>query len=76
MAVAFETQFAHEETIEELLHKQWYTVAEICELFRFSPLVVRRAARQGELHAAIIDHHVYGASRADLITWLKERAAQ
>ena len=76
MAVAFDIQFAHEETIEELLHKEWYTVAEICELFRFSPLVVRRAARQGELHAIIVDHHIYGARREDLIAWLKERAAQ
>jgi len=76
MALAFDFQFAHDESIDELLHKEWYTVAEICELFRFSPLVVRRAARQGRLRATIVDHHVYGARREDLIAWLKERAAQ
>jgi hypothetical protein len=76
MSVSFDIQVAHEESSAELLHKRWFTVAEICELFRFSPIVVRMAARHGELRAIIIDHHVYGARRENLLAWLKERAAQ
>ncbi len=75
MTVAFDLRFAREETIDELLHKQWYSVPEICELFRFSPATVRRAARSGELQATIIDHQVYGVRRDHLITWLRGRQA-
>lgn len=76
MPQPFERQFAREESIDELLHKEWYTVEEVCELFRFAPLTVRHAARQGELHATIIDHQIYGIRRGDLIDWLKARAAE
>ena len=76
MSQPYNTQHAHEESIEELLHKDWYTVEEICELFRFAPLTVRHAARQGELRATIIDHQIYSIRRDALLAWLKERAAQ
>lgn len=76
MTVPFDFQVAHEESSAELIRKGWYTVAEICELFRFSPIVVRMAARHGELRAVIIDHHVYGVRRTDLLAWLQQRAVQ
>ena len=76
MVVPFDVQLAHEESTAELLHKHWYTVEEICELFRFSPEMVRHAARTGELRATICDHHIYGIPREAVIAWLKERAAQ
>jgi hypothetical protein len=75
MPVPFERLHAREETIEELFHKDWYTAEEIGELLGVSPITVRQAARHGELRARIIDHHVYGASREDVIAWLRARVS-
>lgn len=76
MTVPFDVQAAHDQSTAELLHKHWYTVEEICELFRFSPQMVRNAVRNGELHATICDHHIYSVTREAVIAWLKERATQ
>lgn len=74
MTVPFAVQQAHEESIEEIIHKEWLTVEEICELFRFSPYQVRSAVWHDELHATAFDHHVYWIRRDALIAWLKARA--
>lgn len=70
------TREAHEESWEELIHQQELTVEEVAELFRFSPDLVRHAVWNGELHARVLGHEICGIARADLIAWLKARAAE
>jgi hypothetical protein len=74
MPVPYEVQHAREETMDELMHKHTLTVEEVCEIYGFPAQIITHAAWSGELKATIMNHHIYGIRRDDLIHWLKERA--
>ena len=53
-----------------LLHQDHYTPEELAELLGMSVYAVRHAAREGELKAAIVDHHILSIRREDALAWL------
>jgi excisionase family DNA binding protein len=68
-------RLARAETTDVLMHKSELTVEEVAELLGFSADMIRRAIRDGELHARIVGHQVCGIGRADLIAWLERLGA-
>ena len=59
-----------------ILHKDHFTVEELADLLEMDPHVIRHAAREGELRAAIVDHHILGLRREDVLTWLARRGLE
>jgi excisionase family DNA binding protein len=59
--------------VDELLHRNHYTVEELANLLGVSTHLVRHAALEKELRAYIVDHHVIDIRREDVITWLDAR---
>lgn len=74
MSASSDEPRGREEMMEELMMKPSLSVEEVCQLYGFSPYLVRQAVRHGELRGTIVDHHIHGIRRDDLIMWLKERA--
>ncbi|HEY7031433.1 MAG TPA: helix-turn-helix domain-containing protein [Thermomicrobiales bacterium] len=62
------------ETAEELLRHDIYTPEELARLLDMSLYRIRHAAREGDLHATIVDHHVLCIRREDVLAWLRARA--
>ena len=58
------------ESMEELLVKEYYTPEEVSELLDISTYVIRRACWDGALKANIVEHHIVGIKRDDLLQWL------
>ena len=61
------------ETLAELLRHDTYTPEELARLLGTSLYVIRHAAREGQLRAAIVDHHVLCIRREDVVAWLTPR---
>jgi excisionase family DNA binding protein len=59
-----------QETVEELLRHAVYTPEELARLLEMSVYRIRHAAREGELRATIVDHHVLSIRREDVLDWL------
>jgi hypothetical protein len=57
------------ETVEELLRHDTYTPEELARLLDMSLYRIRHAAREGQLRAAIVDHHVLCIRREDALAW-------
>lgn len=63
----------HRESIEDLLHHDHYTPKELSDLTGISLDAILRCARSGELHAFVVDHHVLGLRRDDIVDWFEHR---
>ena len=61
------------ESPEVLLRKDHYTPEELADLLGMTVYRIRGAARTGELHAGVVDHHVLCISREDVLRWLEDR---
>jgi hypothetical protein len=58
----------------ELLRRDLYTPEEVADLLEFDVNFVRHAAFTGDLRAYVVDHHILGIRRADVLAWLARRA--
>ena len=56
--------------LETLLHQDQYTVDELSKLSGIGVYVIQRAAREGDLKAYIVDHHIISIQREDALAWL------
>jgi excisionase family DNA binding protein len=59
---------------ELLLHQHSYTPEELSELLDIGAHTIRRAAREGRLHATMAGNDIISIRREDVLTWLKERS--
>lgn len=62
-------------TAEELLRHEIYTPEELARLLQMSLYRIRHAAREGDLHATIVDHHTICMRRDDVLIWLRQSNA-
>ncbi len=60
--------------IEEVIRQESYTPEELADLLGISVYRVRHSAREGELKAFMVDHHILDIRRADALEWLRARA--
>jgi len=58
-------------TVDQLLQHALYTPEELARLLQMSLYRIRHAAREGELAATIVDHHVMCIRREDVLIWLQ-----
>ncbi|CAN5700669.1 hypothetical protein BH09CHL1_BH09CHL1_08390 [soil metagenome] len=65
---------ASNDRYDELLHREWYTVAELAELLDLSPNSVTTAVFEKRLHATVIDGHIIEITRHDALKWLADEA--
>jgi excisionase family DNA binding protein len=60
-------------SVADLLRHEHYTPEELARLLDMSLYRIRHAAREGELPATIVDHHVLCIRREDVLAWLRVR---
>ena len=61
------------ESIEEMLHHDHYTPRELADLTGINIDAILRCAREGELRAFVVDHHVLSLRREDVVDWFVHR---
>jgi len=61
------------DSLADLLCHDTYTPEELALLLGMSLYRIRHAAREGDLRAAIVDHHVLCIRREDVVEWLTAR---
>jgi len=62
------------QSVEELLHKDFYSPEELALLLDMDVNAIRQAAYAGRLRAEIVDHDIIGIKREDAIAWLRAEA--
>jgi excisionase family DNA binding protein len=67
------TRTEHGVDFERLLHQHSYTPEELSELLEIGAHTIRRAAREGRLHATMAGNDIVSINRADALAWLKQR---
>lgn len=60
-------------SVERLLRKDEYTLAELAELLQMQPYVLESAIYGGELKARMIGTDIVSIRRADVLDWLRAR---
>lgn len=63
----------HGVDFETLLRQHSYTPEELSKLLDIGAHTIRRAAREGRLHATMLGHDIISINRSDVLTWLKQR---
>jgi hypothetical protein len=59
--------------VEELLHKDHYTLAEVAYVLDMPSSSIYSAIMSHKLHALVIGRDVVSITRKDLIDWLRRR---
>lgn len=58
---------------ETLLHAEAYTEEELSSLVGIGVDVIRRAAREGQLNARVVNDEVISIRREDALEWMRTR---
>jgi hypothetical protein len=60
-------------SFEHLFWQDHYRPEELAELLEVDVNLIRHAIFLGELHAAVLDHHILDIRRSDVLRWLTDR---
>ena len=70
-----EVEHPPHESMSEILHKDFYTPAELAELLDLDVNQIRDAVFMGDLKGVIVDHEIIGIPREAVIQWLERGPA-